>query len=259
MKMKTLLLATAVTVFCASSAMAADLTNPFYLPKKGNVTFDTKIQYEHDKYRYDAGKDKALDASAEITYGITDNLSVFGNLENEFDSDGEYNNDHNFNYTIGVAYNTSFDKVLAQVRASYYTFDPASHWGSEATSEWQKYLIGEIKLGYQYCKDFMPYMTYTASTGLDSSAEDHPVEHSLFVGAHKTYENWAIDAGLRYDFATANTDKGATSAQAEVAYNITDNTAVSVYGSYYLGGQYYDDDEELAQSYTAGLRFKFLF
>lgn len=48
MKFRTILLASAAVMF-AGSAMAADLTNPFYLPGQGKFASDTTVDYSHTK------------------------------------------------------------------------------------------------------------------------------------------------------------------------------------------------------------------
>ena len=48
MKLRTLLLASAAVMF-TTSAMAVDITNPFYLPAKGKFLSDTKIQMNRGK------------------------------------------------------------------------------------------------------------------------------------------------------------------------------------------------------------------
>ena len=48
MKFRTILLASAAVMF-AGSAMAADLTNPFYLPGQGKFASDTTVDYSRTK------------------------------------------------------------------------------------------------------------------------------------------------------------------------------------------------------------------
>ena len=53
MKFRTILLASAAVMF-AGSAMAADLTNPFYLPGQGKFASDTTVDYSRTKLEHNS-------------------------------------------------------------------------------------------------------------------------------------------------------------------------------------------------------------
>ena len=125
MKFRTMLLASAAVMF-TSSAFAADITNPFFLPTQGKFLSDTKVQFSREKWEGEqGGAEKELYAREQLAFGLTDNLAVFGAIGNTFDYDKgaehKLNNDHNFDYELGVKYNHNFGKVLTQVGASYWT------------------------------------------------------------------------------------------------------------------------------------------
>ena len=254
MKFRTMLLASAAVMF-AGSAAAADLTNPFYLPSQGNIASDTTVSYNRTEYDHSKDKDDAWSAKEEITYGVTDNLAVFGSIENEFDSEGKYNNDHNFDYEIGAAYNMSKDGLLAQIRGSYATFNPKDFEGkrvfsgSKESGRWQKYLNADIKLGYDMGEGLIPYMMYGFNGQID--AADREFEQYAFAGVHKYAGNWAVDGGFRYDFNTDGKNSNALYAQAEVDYYPVDNLALGLFGDYYLSGS-----GDIDEDYTTGLRAK---
>ena len=115
MKFRTMLLASAAVMF-TSSAFAADITNPFFLPTQGKFLSDTSVEFS--RYKSDNGVaedvDKNLYANETLSYGLTDNLALVGSIGNTFDynKDDRYNNDHNFDYMLGVKYNHNFGKVL---------------------------------------------------------------------------------------------------------------------------------------------------
>lgn len=251
MKMKSILFATVAVLLTAGSASAADLTNPFGLPKQGGISSDTRIELSRTQFKNKGPALDGLTASEEIQYGLTDNLAVTATLYNDFDIDnmGGYNNQHNLTYQVGLAYNIKHDNWLAQIHGSYLTYDEKSHLGYHAPNGWQKYMIGGIKVGYYAGCGFTPYATYTIMNPFDSTWGR--IEHSAFAGFHKTYKGWAADAGIRYDFATAGKGEKYWSTEAEIAYNITDNVAVGVYGSYYIGG-----DKVVDTDHTVGLRLK---
>ena len=62
MNYKTILMASAAVVF-AGSAMAADLTNPFYAPTEGKFSSDTTLEHSRLKFKHHFGvvKDTALE------------------------------------------------------------------------------------------------------------------------------------------------------------------------------------------------------
>ncbi len=268
MNYKTILMASAAVMF-ATAASAKDITNPFYLPEQGKVLSDTSIEMSRTNLKHGIGNvDKSLYANEEITYGVTDNFSIFGSIGNEFDStqfsSGDYNNDHNFDYMLGAKYNMQAGNWLAQVGAYYYTFDPESWYGHNRQDEndrWYKELGAQVKLGYDLCNGWTPYTSFTASSAIDQA--NRTAEYSWFGGVHKKFDKASIDAGIRYDFNTDNDDSldgdhntNMWYAQAEANYFIKENIALGLYGDYYLGGSYNDDVD---YDYTAGLQAKVLF
>lgn len=265
MKFRTMLLASAAVMF-ATSASAADITNPFFLPMQGKVLSDTSVDYS--RLKMDDGvyeeADKNLVASEELTYGVTDNFSLVGRIRNHFDVDEEYNNDHNFDYKIGAKYNYNYGKVLTQVGVAYNTFDPRSWYGTSGegeeyrTNRWAKALEGEIKLGYAYDCGLTPYTSFKINGTIDQSAREQ--DYSWFLGAHKLLDKVALDGGIRYDFGTLANDKDhsyeAWYVQAEADYFVKENVTVGVYGDYYLGGK---EHKDVNYGYTIGLNAKVLF
>lgn len=256
MKFRTILLASAAVMF-AGSAMAADLTNPFYLPGQGKFASDTTVDYSRTKLEHNSAKYDQWNAAEKISYGINDNLAVFGRISNDFDTEGEYNNDHNFDYEVGASYNMKMDNVLAQLSGSYYTYNPKSFWGHHEDARWQKYINGEAKLGYDMGDGLVPYVSYGFNGQIDES--DRAFYQSAFAGVHKYAGKWAADAGVRYDFSTDGKNSNAVYAQTEFDYYPMDNLALGIYGDYYLAGSVNDmdgDSVKIDRDYTAGIRAK---
>ena len=259
MKFRTILLASAAVMFAGTAAAAEDITAAFYTPGQGKVLSNTTVEYSRAKvdtgFFEAVGKD--LEASEEITYGVTDNFAVFGNIANTFNVDKEYNNNHNFDYTVGAKYTVSHDRFLGQVAVAYNTRDPRSWYGKSGegidyeTNRWEKALEGTVKLGYVLDCGLTPYTTFSANGTIDKADRDQ--EYSWFLGAHKLVDKVAYDAGIRYDFDSEDED---WFAQAEVDYFVKDNVAVGVFGDYYLGGKGHKD---IDYGYTAGLTAKVLF
>ncbi len=261
MKLKTMLLASAAVMF-AGSAMAADLTNPFYAPSEGEFTSDTAVAHERTSYKHGVAADKQTVLGEKLTYGVTDQLAVWGAVTNYFDTNHEYNNDHNFTYNIGTGYNMRDGNILAQVAAEYTTFNPKDFYGhknfkartNNGNDRWVKVLDGTIKLGYDMGDGLTPYVTYNLSGNID--AADRYLEQSVKAGVHKYDGNWAVDAGVRYDFETDGKNTNQWFAEAEVDYYVRENIALGVFGDYFLAGNGSDD---IHYDYTAGARVKVLF
>lgn len=272
MNYRTILLASAAVMF-ATAASAKDITNPFYLPEQGKVLSDTSIETSRTNLKHYGNVDKSLYANEEITYGLSDNLAVFGSIGNEFDgkkfSNGEYNNDHNFDYTVGAKYNMQAGNWLAQVGAAYYTYNPKSWYGhknykertGEGNDRWQKELAAQVKIGYDLCNGWTPYTSFDVAGNIDNA--DRYMDYSWFGGVHKKFDKASVDAGLRYDFTTDGQNTNQLYAQAEANYFVKENIALGIYGDYYLAGNVDENNGgnkiDVDYDYTAGLQAKVLF
>ena len=209
MKFRTMLLASAAVMF-TSSAFAADITNPFFLPTQGKFLSDTKVEFSRTKWEGEyGGAEKDLYAREQLAFGITDNLAVFGAIGNTFDYDKgaehELNNDHNFDYELGVKYNHNFGKVLTQVGVSYWTADAQSFYGQDYgvddvdyNDRWEKAINAEVKLGYALDCGLTPYTSFAVNGEIDTHNNEQ--SYAWFVGAHKKWEKVAVDGGFRYEF-----------------------------------------------------------
>lgn len=253
MTYKTMLLTTAAVLF-ASQAMAADLTNPFYVPNEGQLVSTTNAGYYRAKAKHDAGVLEGYYAAETLEYGLNNNFSINGTLANMFDTQGAYNNDHNFAYQLGAKYNTRNDNVLLQASVNYATLDPQSFVGRAASNKWYKRLDGEVKLGYDMGNGLTPYASYAFGSEIDTA--DRELTQSASVGVHKYAGKYALDLAVRYDFVTDGKNTNEWWADAAVDYYLKDNVALGVYGSYFLDGSY---SKNVDYAYDAGLRLKVLF
>ena len=170
-----------------------------------------------------------------------------------FDTQGAYNNDHNFTYQLGAKYNVRNDKVLFQVAANYFTMQPKS-FGAHGSNKWYKEISGEVKLGYDMGNGLTPYASYAVNSEFD--AADREMTQSLKAGVHKYAGKYALDLAVRYDFVTDGKNTNEWWADAAVDYYLKDNVALGVYGSYFLDGSY---SKNVDYAYDAGLRLKVLF
>ena len=277
MKFRTLLLASAAVMF-TTSAMAVDITNPFYLPTKGKFLSDTKIEMNRGKTDngVEEGVAKSAYAREEVAYGVTDNFAVVLGIGNEFDydKDDNYNNDHNFDYSLGVRYNHVNGKLMTQVGATYRTADyetfESGYYEDDDTNErWLKALDGYVRVGYDMgC--ITPYTEFTAEGELDR--DNNEQEYSWKLGVLKAWDKARLNAGVRYTFnETEDNEEGVdyngnghnerVDLELAVDYLVTDTFSVGAYAEYYLGG---DADEEINRKdveydRTIGLNAKVLF
>lgn len=268
MKFRTMLLASAAVMF-TSSAFAADITNPFFLPTQGKFLSDTKVEFSRAKMDNGTQEyaDKGVYANETLAFGLTDNLALVGSIGNTFDinEDERLNNDHNFDYMLGVKYNHNFGKVLTQVGVSYFTMDPQSWYGQDYTEDnngrWEKRVDAFVKVGYDMGCGLTPYTSFGVKGDVDVA--DRNQTYSWFVGAHKMFDKVALDGGFRYDFGDYSRydldgDEGRQEDlyfQLAADYYVTDNFTVGVYGDYNL----LPEDKDTEYDYTVGLSAKVLF
>ncbi len=243
MKFRTLLMASAAVLVAAPAFAADDITAAFYTPAQGKFLSSTTL--ESRRIKLDDGGAvfgeeiaKALAASEELTYGVTDNFAVFGTVANAFNVEKDYNNNRNFAYELGAKYTMTYGKVLGQVALAYQTYDPRSWYGKEgegieySTNRWNKALEGTVKLGYVLDCGLTPYTTFSVNDDVTHSAKDK--SYSWFLGAHKMLDRVSLDGGFRYDFNSDEFEQWYV--QAEANYFVKDNVTVGVFGDYYLGG-----------------------
>lgn len=272
MNYKTMLLASAAVLF-ASQAMAQDLTGAFSVPGKGQIMSETNLGLTRTKTKYD-GVQNAEDGryiEQTIEYGICDKLSVNAAIINEFDVEGDYNNDHNFAYSLGAKYNTRFDDVLFQVAVDYETWDPKDFYGHRGNDlRWQKNIGMDLKAGLDLGNGVTPYAIYHIDSDIDTAHRE--LTQSVSVGVHKYAGKWALDGAVRYEWEkNAKSEfmgvkgKNETSTWFDVAgdYYLRDNVALGLYGSYLIDSHdatWSDGTKEHTNSdYELGLRVKVLF
>lgn len=277
MKFRTLLLASAAVMF-TTSAMAVDITNPFYLPTKGKFLSDTSVEMNRGKTDTGSyeGVEKSAYAREELTYGVTDNFAVVAGIGNTFDYDKSaeedgysLNNDHNFDYSLGVKYNYVNGKLMTQAGAMYNTWNEKSwygkSWSDDDTNErWGKELSGYVRVGYDMgC--MTPYTEFTALGELDR--DNNEQEYSWKLGLHKAWSKATADAGVRYTFdETEDSDGGnghneRVDLELVVNYLVNDNFSIGAYAEYYLGGDAREevDPKDIEYDRTIGLNAKVLF
>lgn len=254
-------------------ASAADITNPFYLPAKGQIGSITSVGYARGQYKSDwDGADKTYNTnlSEELQYGLTDNLAVVAKIGNIFtkakatvwDRDtntlfGETDKeDKNINWEGGLAWNILNQAFKLQAKLVYGQ-DPSVNRFGEGLGEY-KYVAGTIKTGYQF-KKMLPYIELGEELPIGQKKGADKPTYTAKAGLYQgKCEVWALDTGIRY-IHDENTDTEGTAynAEAEASYYLTKKVAVGVYGSYTLKGKAKVDADVHNKSVGARLRWFF--
>ena len=270
MKLHKILVALAFGGFFVADAKATeDFASPLYVPSELETLSTTSVAYE--RINFDgapANEDLILRETALIGFGQeTSVLASFGNRCNvKGATSEEYNNEHNFDYELGVLKNWRTNNgVIMQTGASYYTYNPRSWYGrssqakekireDKGNTRWHKEARAEIKAGYEADDGLMPY----ASLGVDANLDDADRDfyYNAFAGVHKLENDFAYGAGLRYEFETSADRNRTLSAEASADYYISDTISVGGVVDYRVAG-----DEEPKQDYQYGAeaRLKILF
>jgi len=257
---KTLLLASAAALF-ATTANAQDFTGSLFLPSQGKFLSDTSMEYSRTRYKHNLGAAEGVYGNQAVTYGVTNNFSAFGAIGNHFNwanwTNQQYNNWHNFDYEVGGKYNMTSPcgKIVGQVAATYYTFDPKSWYGRRNTDDrWYKELRGEIQAGYKVDNTLTPYAKFSTHGNIDNAQRS--LWYSTFLGAHKSFNRAAVDAGVRYDFVTHGPNTNQWYLQGEANYFVTPKVALGTFGDYRLAGS---GSSYIKYDYTVGVNVKAYF
>ena len=256
MNYKSLLLAGAA-VMISGSAMAADLTNPFYQPGEGQILSTTSFETSRTEMKHNGGAWDGNSLTQEIEYGINNNWSINGSITNDFDTEGVYNNSHNFDYSLGASYVNQINNMILSAGVEYSTSNPKDYWGHRTPERWEKELSAELGLGYDMGNGLTPYVMYEIASDIDTA--DRELDQAVMAGIHKFGGNYAFDIAARYDFNTDGRNSNEWWGLASADYYLKDNIALGVYGEYYLGGNDGEDYNDIDESYVVGVQAKVLF
>jgi len=251
----------------AGTAVAADVTNPFYLTsEKGEIGFITSAEIknitEKNEYGY-YSKSRQKILKEDMRYGITDSLALIGSIGNTWDRwKGSWDNpdkarrdNENINWSAGLGWNVFSGPARWQLSAQYGQ-DRLKNFDGE-----YKYVSAETKLGYQF-KTFLPYVTggveipVGQKSGIKGIAGDKFIYNAKAGVYQGKCEVWALDAGVRLTY-DENRESRVVTAEAEASYYITPKATIGVYGTYALDGRAkYDVD---IYDKSAGIRLRLFF
>lgn len=254
-------------------ASAADITNPFYLPAKGQIGSITSVDFTRTQYKNKfsmSEKSYETDLSEELQFGLTDNLALIGKVGNVFaklkeiiwDRDtntilaGTDKEDKNINWEGGLAWNI-FSQAFKLQAKLVYGQDPSVNRFDEGFGLY-KYVGGAIKTGYQF-KTMLPYIEVGEELPIGQKKGADKPTYTAKAGLYQgKCEVWGLDTGIRYIHdENTYTEGTAYNAEAEASYYLTKQVAVGVYGSYTLKGRAKVDAD--VHSKTVGARLRWFF
>lgn len=254
---KQLLMGTMAFAFTVS-ASAADITNPFYLPTKGQVGSITSASFHKNEAKNSEFLGKSYDKviHEELQYGLMDNLALVGGIGNTFDRTKESplvsdKSDGNTHFDVGMAWNVLTGPARLQVSARY---------GQDKLIQTEKgeykYVRGEVKAGYQF-KKFLPYVSVGEELPVAQSKGDDKPAYNAKIGVYQgACEVWALDTGIRW-IHDENGEQNGYNVEVEASYYLTPKSALSLYGTYLLKGEAkYDTD---LYDKSVGMRLRWFF
>ena len=244
----------AVALLASSSAFAMDVSNPFYVPMKGDFLSETETIYnnvEHGDLEY-------MDFAETLSYGVTRNFSVNASIADTwlFDVPGITGHDRYDNpaWSIGLKYN------LVDCCKTNWKVQLGADYEQGGVDHHDKEFSGYAKVGYQL-GNILPYVTLTGykpvgqyetdpglnvrvavntafskkvNLDLGASYDWTGAKYGWRNGASKHESSWVLDAGLNYVFS--------------------DCMSVGLTGSYVL-----DEKPDNYDGYTVGANFKVAF
>ena len=261
---QTLLVCSILSV--AGAAAASDITNPFYLARKGEVGFITSAALERmvEKNEFDYTKSNQKILKEEIRYGFTDSLALIGSVGNTWDRwKGNWDvpawesrtDNENINWSAGLGWNVLSGPTRLQVSAQYGQ-DRLKNFDGE-----YKYVTGDMKLGYQFAR-VLPYVTggieipVAQKSGRKGYAGDKFIYNTKAGIYQGKCEVWSLDTGVRMTY-DENREARVVTAEAEASVYLTSSIALGVYGTYALDGKAKYDTEIFDKS--VGLRLRMFF
>ena len=231
----------------AGTAAAADITNPFYIARKGQVGSVTMLARERGQFKskYEFTTEQRVVAVEELQLGLTDSVAVigsFGNTWNKWkalwsgdDAPHSHHDDENIQWSAGLAWNILQGPTNWQVSAKYGQ-DRQKNFSGE-----YKYIATETKLGYRF-KKALPYISgaieipVAQKSGVKGVAGDKLIYNTKAGVYQGQCEVWSLDTGVRLKY-DENQESSVITAEAEASYYLTPTTTVGIFGTYALDGK----------------------
>jgi len=239
------------TLLVSSSAFAMDVSNPFYVPAKGNFLSETEALYEN----FEHGNTENALLSEILSYGVTQNFSVNAKITDKWllDEPGIHGQDRYDNpaWGVGIKYNLidgDKNNWKAQLGADYEQGGVDHH---------DKEFSGYVKTGYQMDR-FLPYLTVRVNKSVGKNEAKPSIESRAALNTILTKKT-NLDLGVSYDWDSSTSriqgkHISAWSLDAALNYVFSDSMSIGLKGDYVLRSKPTDID-----GYDFGLNFKVAF
>lgn len=234
----------------ATSAMAVELTNPFYGPAKNTFASTTGYEFNTttENHRSDwRGKAYNHVVSEDLSYGLTDVWSLdatIGNTWNKWttvDNDQGHRSDRddkNIDFSLGTTYNIlAQGPVKVQSSLAYGQKESVTSLGA------YKYVGVGAKAGYVMGL-YTPYVSGNAELPVfqsDRGNNEYKYETKLGLYTFCPKQKVAVDTGVRLNYDEQSEARN-FAYDLEASYYLTPKVAVSAYGSYVFEGKAHKTD-----------------
>ena len=230
----------------ATSAMAAELTNPFYVPAEGKITSTTSYDFSTNTIKDDyvgvRGKSYSHTATQTLEYGLSNawslGVTVLNSWDKYTDLESTDRDDKNIDFEITSKYNLVSDGALkVQSLLAYGQEEDSAELGTYKYAKvgakagyklgyWTPYLAGTVEVPVFQSQDDDNELKYTGTAGLYAYCPKMKVsfDHQLGVEYDENDETRLYTYGL------------------EAAYHFTKSVALSAYGKYIIDGEEHKSD-----------------
>ena len=241
----------AVALLASSSAFAMDVSNPFYVPMKGDFLSETAISYEN----FEHGDDENLILSETLSYGITRNFSVNATIADEWllDEPGVHGHDRYDNpaWGVGMKYN------LVDCCKTNWKVQLGANYDQGGVDHHDKGISGYAKAGYQMNR-FLPYLTVTVDKPI-GRYESNPAILTRAALNTVLSQKTNLDLGIEYGWDNSTSKVpgkhvSAWTADAALNYVFSDCMSAGLSGKYLMRTKPADID-----GYQVGVNFKVAF
>jgi len=240
----------AVALLASSSAFAMDVSNPFYVPMKGDFLSETSSVYTN----IEDGALEFMDFTETLSYGITRNFSVNGTIADTwlFDAPGFHGHDRYDNpaWGLGLKYN------LVDCCKTNWKVQLGADYEQGGVDHHDKEFSGYAKIGYQL-GNLLPYVTVTGYKPVGRYETDPGINTRVALNTAFS-KKVNLDLGATYDWEGTTKYDGKHQSQwildAGLNYVFSDCMSVGLTGAYLL-----DTKPDSEDAYTVGVNFKVAF
>ena len=241
----------AIALLASSSAFAMDVSNPFYVPMKGDFLSETAISYEN----FEHGDTENLLLAETLSYGITRNFSVNATINDKWllDETGVYGHNRydNPGWGVGMKYN------LIDCCKTNWKVQLGADYEQGGIDHHDKEFSGYAKAGYQM-ERFLPYLTVQVNKPIGKNEAKSSIETRAALNTVLT-KRTNLDLGVNYDWDSSTSvipgkHISSWSLDATLNYVFSDCMSVGLKGDYELRSKPTDID-----GYQATVNFKVAF